>query len=416
MTDTVTSVATESLKFVAEYYPREKPNDEVIERYRDAIGLLPPIKIARGHIIIDGVHRWSAHRREGVEMIDVIDLGDLSEVEMIRMGIELNSQHGEQLNRNEKRKSADKLYRNGLTDYDEIATVLSITAETARKYCADARRDEKEEQKTRAVDLWLNCWTQQRIADEIGVDRGTVREWCGKMESDAKIQQPPASRQDFDVWRFQHADKGDGGQSYFGALPPQVVENLLWFFTEPNSTVVDLFAGSGTVIDVAKRMFRRIWASDIRGDFYAPHLPIHKHNALHGWPDDAPKSADLIVLDPPYWQQAKGRYSNEDGELAEMNLSMVYGSWSSIVNTCADHISKDGRLAFIISPTQKEDGTVVDHAMDMASICANFGLVTERRIIVPYSTQQATGQQVTWARENRRMLKLYRDLVVMKKS
>jgi hypothetical protein len=37
----------------------------------------------------------------------------------------------------------------------------------------------------------------------------------------------------------------------------------------------------------------------------------------------------------------------------------------------------------------------------------------ERRIIVPYSTQQATGQQVTWARENRRLLKLYRDLVVL---
>jgi hypothetical protein len=37
----------------------------------------------------------------------------------------------------------------------------------------------------------------------------------------------------------------------------------------------------------------------------------------------------------------------------------------------------------------------------------------ERRIIVPYQTQQATGQQVTWARENKRMLKLYRDLVVL---
>jgi hypothetical protein len=37
----------------------------------------------------------------------------------------------------------------------------------------------------------------------------------------------------------------------------------------------------------------------------------------------------------------------------------------------------------------------------------------ERRIIVPFTTGQATGQQVTWARDNRRMLKLYRDLVVL---
>jgi hypothetical protein len=40
-------------------------------------------------------------------------------------------------------------------------------------------------------------------------------------------------------------------------------------------------------------------------------------------------------------------------------------------------------------------------------------LKVKRRIIVPYQTQQATGQHVTWARENKRLLKLYRDLVVL---
>jgi hypothetical protein len=44
---------------------------------------------------------------------------------------------------------------------------------------------------------------------------------------------------------------------------------------------------------------------------------------------------------------------------------------------------------------------------------AENGWTVKRRIIVPYSTQQATGQQVTWARENKRLLKLYRDLVVV---
>jgi hypothetical protein len=36
-----------------------------------------------------------------------------------------------------------------------------------------------------------------------------------------------------------------------------------------------------------------------------------------------------------------------------------------------------------------------------------------RRIIAPYNTQQATGQQVTWARENKKLLKLYRDIFVL---
>jgi hypothetical protein len=61
-------------------------------------------------------------------------------------------------------------------------------------------------------------------------------------------------------------DKDAGSQSYFGAVPPQVLENLLWFYTEPGDTVVDLFAGSGTTIDVAKAMGRRVWASLPRED------------------------------------------------------------------------------------------------------------------------------------------------------
>ena len=37
-------------------------------------------------------------------------------------------------------------------------------------------------------------------------------------------------------------------------MPPQVVENLLWVYTEPGDIVVDPFAGSGTTIDIAKAM------------------------------------------------------------------------------------------------------------------------------------------------------------------
>jgi hypothetical protein len=55
---------------------------------------------------------------------------------------------------------------------------------------------------------------------------------------------------------------------------------------------------------------------------------------------------------------------------------------------------------------------VIDHATDMLAPFTENGWHVERRIIVPYQTQQATGQQVEWARERKRLLKLYRDLVV----
>jgi hypothetical protein len=94
-----------------------------------------------------------------------------------------------------------------------------------------------------------------------------------------------------------------------------------------------------------------------------------------------------------------------------MDIDSFYSAWAKVVSGARP---KAKRLAFIVSPTQNEDGSVVDHANDMLRICLNNGWEIERRIIVPYSTQQATGQQVTWARENKRMLKLYRDLVVVR--
>jgi hypothetical protein len=118
----------------------------------------------------------------------------------------------------------------------------------------------------------------------------------------------------------------------------------------------------------------------------------------------------LVLLDPPYWKQASGRYSDDPHELAEMDLEPFYAAWRGVVRVCA---KRTKRIAYIISPTQNDDGSVLDHATDMLAPFRELSWRVERRVIVPYQTQQATGQQVTWARENKRMLKLYRDLVVL---
>ena len=237
--------------------------------------------------------------------------------------------------------------------------------------------------------------------------------WLDKSGSDPVLSTPPESRQHFDVWTFPPArDNSAGSTSYFGVLPPQVVENLLWFWSEPGDIVFDPFAGSGTTIDVAKRMGRRVFASDRKPS--TPTLPIHEWDITDGWPDDAPAKADLILLDPPYWQQAAGKYSEDAADLGNMERDGFSDAWAAIVKTCTDHLADGGRIAYIISPTQLEDGSVVDHATEMLAPFRDAGMAVDRRIIVPYSTQQATGQQVEWARDKKRMLKLYRDLVVLR--
>lgn len=405
-----TTIPIESVRFVKELYPRLREDDAAIERYRAAIDLLPPIVVARDGVLVDGFHRWQAHRREGHPKVTAENLGNLTDVEITKESVRRNASHGRQLDTKDKRRMADLLYRQGTRDAGELQHLLSVTPSTLETYLRDAKRDEKQAQQEKAWDLWLECHSTRDIEALTGTDDRTVARWIAS-KADESGNDAPESRQHFDVWSFQASD---GDSSYFGKMPPQVVENLLWLYTEPGDIVFDPFAGGGTTIDVAKRMGRRVWSSDRKPS--TPTLPIHEHDILDGWPDGAPNRVDFILLDPPYWQQAKGKYSDSDRDLGNMSLAAFMESWQRIVKECAAHLAEGGHLAYIISPTHLDDGRVVDHAFHMCvSAAAVAGLDITRRIIVPYNTQQATGQQVTWARENKGLLKLYRDLVVLKR-
>jgi hypothetical protein len=248
---------------------RIKPNDEAIERYRDALDKLPPIIVARDGVLVDGYHRWQANVREGIEQIQAEDLGNLSDAEIMREAITRNASHGQQLSRQDKAREAGRLWKafEHLEPGDrerEIAELLAVSASTVQRATKDARKEEKQAMQEKVWQLHLSCLSQRQITDVTGTPRKTVDDWVGEKSQLTIFAQPPSrtdaqpwgSIQHFDVWSFQSNDREGGGQqSYFGACPPQIMENLLWLYTEPGkSVVVDLFAGSGTTLEVSHRM------------------------------------------------------------------------------------------------------------------------------------------------------------------
>jgi DNA methylase len=414
-----------AVRFVKELYPRLKQDDAAIERYRAALDRLPPIVVARDGVLVDGFHRWQAHVLEGAADIPYINLGNLTDAEIVRESIQRNASHGQQLSARDKQRLAGILWRDfaGLSAGErttEIAALLSVSERSVQAWTKDARAAEKAEQQAKAWDLWLNCLDETDIAVDMGfvaadADAKTklnrarpIADWILEKRNSAEFENPPASRQHFDIWQFH---KAEGDSTYFGKMPPQVVENLLWFYTEPGQIVVDPFAGGGTTIEVAKEMGRRVWASDRKPS--TPLLPIHEHDITTGWPAEAPKRADFVLLDPPYWQQAKGHYSDSADDLANMPLDGFMAAWGQVVTACAAHLAPGGHLAYIISPSL-EGGSVTDHATAMLRACWTAGLSVERRVIVPYQTEQWGGAHVTQAREGRYLLPLYRDLVVLR--
>jgi hypothetical protein len=233
------------------------------------------IKIAQGRILVDGFHRWQAHKREGKATIEAIDLGPLSDSEIFKQAIKLNCEHGYQLEEKDKQRHAQSFWGKlaHLSDterYEELCELFSVSRSTIERWTKVERQKEKEEKETKAWEIWLDCWSERAIGEEIGVAHETVSNWLAKKRQMPEFSQPPASLQHFDIWDFAKLDP-TAGSAIFGRMPAQIVENLLWLYTDVGSIIVDPFAGSGTTIDVAKRVGRRVWASDLTP--FTPNLP-----------------------------------------------------------------------------------------------------------------------------------------------
>ena len=209
----------------------------------------------------------------------------------------------------------------------------------------------------------------------------------------------------YQVWNFQMPDPAFGLE-HPGRIPGQIMQNLNYYYTAPGDLVVDPFAGGGSTIDVCAAHGddygnRKCMAFDIepirkdikRWDAVAQGLPVFPH-------------AKMLFLDPPYWRQKRGEYSDHETNLANLPLDRFHDEMERIVRS---GLEKADLVALIIGPTQ-EHWELIDHAAEMMR---RIG-VPWKRIQVPYSTQQHGGQYVLNAKKEKQWLYLARDLMIWK--
>ena len=84
------------IDFRKDLYPRidaDQPQiTATIQRYAQNIDALPPIEINQHNILIDGYHRWAAHRSVDAEIIKVFVTKTESENELLSLAIKRNGQ------------------------------------------------------------------------------------------------------------------------------------------------------------------------------------------------------------------------------------------------------------------------------------------------------------------------------------
>lgn len=400
-------------------YPRIKPDAATIQRYAENLEILPPIEVNQNNILIDGFHRWTAHRKAEALTIEATVTQTASEAEVYALAIQRNSAHGLQMNDQDKRKAAIRLYGagTGLTK-EMICRVLSVGKTKVYEYLSDVDKQQREEKRQKVFDLYLSCSTSAEIASNLGLSQQRVDELIPdfpRLEKAVKVAAefadegftPPL----FNVWTFA---RKTNQVSHFGNSEQRIVDNLLYLYTEPFDIVLDPFGGGGSTIDVCKRRLRRYWVSDrkpivereqeIRQLDIAEHLP-----PLHNrWSD-----VSLTYLDPPYWRQAAGKYSQDAADLANMPIDQFTETLVNVVKRISMKQTR-GVIALLIQPTQwsADNRQYTDHVTDLVRAVGNKRLVLENRVSVPYATEQYNAQQVEWAKANRKLLVITRELIV----
>jgi len=233
--------------------------------------------------------------------------------------------------------------------------------------------------------------------------RGELEDFLRQERIDLLDPLHPSELRYFDVWNFAYRAPGQGWSGHeWGGVCGQVIENLLWYYTNPNDLVIDPMAGTGTTYDACMRMQRRC----IAYDKYPIRDEIKQNDITEGLPDET-KGSQFIYLDPPYFIMKKNEFRDYDHFLDFLRIC---------VKAAREALRPDGYVALILMDVVNKGQKNWPLIGDAYSILKSERMVFERLVGVPLTTQQFSGFNVEKTRKRRKMLGINRQTWIFRRS
>jgi len=463
-----------------EIYPRQQVSRKTVESYVEALkagAKFPPIVVQRikeseteKTIILDGYHRLEAYaeynKLDGVEPIEEVEVEFWRDevlnkeeylTELRLKAASLNSTHGDRLSEVDKKGIARKIReRDPHVSQQKIADALAVTQRTVSNWVQDIEAKQKAEQQ--AVIYRLNAlgWTQQEIAEVVGLNRTSVSRKLCNLENLLKLTKSLLERGDsvadvaeklridltlawalvldglddlsrlkkltnkidglnctprpYDVWNFSECCDLMGYE-YEGRIPGQLVLQLLYFFTKQGDCVVDPMAGSGTMVDACLLMNRRCLAFDISPKSYEKRQDIRKSDAIEAIRSLKHK-VHLIFIDPPYFKKREKEYGEKS--ISNLTRDEYLNYFKVLAETSIKKLKESGKVALLMSDyteTNPRDSIFI-YEYIQRFLWAGFSLA--RIILCPLSTQSLHARFQEKFVSERKLGRLARYLVVFK--
>ncbi|MBW1716304.1 MAG: hypothetical protein JRJ77_10870 [Deltaproteobacteria bacterium] len=179
-------------------YPRAGKREKTINAYVEALAIgakFPPIKIQRvfnypdgnepteATIILDGIHRWLAFREKGIKEISAVEWKDKpldyekNKTALLLESAECNISHGDGLSPGDKKRIAREIASTdtecGWTE-SALAEKLGVIQQTVNTWISDIRARQKASRNTIIIRLSRLGWPQEKIAEEVGLNRSVI--------------------------------------------------------------------------------------------------------------------------------------------------------------------------------------------------------------------------------------------------
>lgn len=104
------AIPVSSVVWREDLYPRIKTSHSTVNKYAEDLTVLPPVEVNQHNELIDGWHRWTAHKQAGAETIQVTVTQTVSDTHLLELAIERNAAFGLQLSQEDKKSMARRLY------------------------------------------------------------------------------------------------------------------------------------------------------------------------------------------------------------------------------------------------------------------------------------------------------------------
>ena len=404
--------------FKEEVYPRDYKSDEINNRIGELAASkdqnFKPIIIDTRKILINGYCRWKALIRKNNNdsnfkiKVLIIDGGGDDE-QLKHWAVVYNSKTENELSKKDKTTYARSVF--GKISKKKLAEDLGVNSETIRRWTKPNAEAKFKEYIKDLKDLHSQNLSPAEIGKRLGKSRSTIERHIKMYIINPQVKKtiPP--------WVYKTSywkTNLDPNNKYFGKAAQQYMKNLFYYHTEPNDLVVDFFAGSATTYRVCKDMGLRCKLYDIAPVGGTGYI-CNKWDIADGVPPELKnEKIDMVFLDPPYWRQAYGMYSNDPADLGNMELEEYNAVMYNFFNALKQIDVK--KLSIMINPTQYDKKTkkflFADHILLFHEM-----LFDAFEIIDRFHLRATTGSAsfVALMRDNKKCVNGTRDFIVYKK-